>query len=749
MKKLTWLVVLALVFSLCVPAIAAPLFSDVPSEHWAKDAVANLAAKGMLEGYPDGTFKGDRAATRWEMAMVVARLLAKMEQENATFASKEDLEAVKTMVNGLKDELQALGVRVSDLEDKYGKLDKRVSDLERIRFYGSLDTIYNGIGFTENAALGYYNEAVMDFFNGRPQVNGSALSFKGILGVKAVVSDDISAGGEFMAFSSSADEVIDAYYGVSAPYMSNFFTSNAGTGVGLQGAANAPWTRMTLDNFWIQHNPSGLKAIIGAYDAKMDSIIYAGELNPNVNGPKFLNNYGFNVSGTTHIFAPMDYEILYTKLADGAYCTPGAITGAQADYRSDAYGIDLNWKFNDKGNFKLNFLSAQNNPSNFPSGFAATGDYAFDALNASYGDISTAFGGGLGSSINMWANPTDQTDPNRLAMIKNNFGPQAQQTYGLSLNYDFDPNAPLQAKVELSSSSYKPTIRSGYSKTGTALLIGLTSSLMEKKLDLGLDYLSVDPYYDPMLLQYPAFVGAGAQIQGFMRFPDFNYFPGLYQLHDSEKYPNNRTGFRFLGAYKFQGDDGVFKVKFAALTQVKSSAFDNGNVAYNPGFIEPVFRGYNAGLANTNDPKGNIGNFGASIDYKFSGTKLKLGLGYDDWTFKRDAIATAGVAVVGKTDVDYNKWNLVVCYPLSEKFMLKAGYDVANMTVRNDRPAADNTYTQSVPYLGFDYQVSKNTAWGLNARFNNFTTKTDPLPAGADNYTWTGTQLMSELKVSF
>ena len=72
MKKYTWLLVAALFFVLVAPAFSAPLFGDVPDEHWARDAVANLAAKGLVEGYPDGTFKGDRAATRYEMAMVIA-----------------------------------------------------------------------------------------------------------------------------------------------------------------------------------------------------------------------------------------------------------------------------------------------------------------------------------------------------------------------------------------------------------------------------------------------------------------------------------------------------------------------------------------------------------------------------------------------------------------------------------------------------------------------------------------------------
>ena len=121
-------------------AWGAPLFPDVKDEHWAKDAVAKLAAQGLLEGYPDGTFKGDRAATRWEVAMIVARLLAKMEQANATFATKAELDEVRKLANALKDELDALGVRVTNLEENVSRLDKRVSELERITFYGYVDT---------------------------------------------------------------------------------------------------------------------------------------------------------------------------------------------------------------------------------------------------------------------------------------------------------------------------------------------------------------------------------------------------------------------------------------------------------------------------------------------------------------------------------------------------------------------------------------------------------------------------------
>src|SRR5215467_12927105 len=78
MRHIAVVAAAAVMFAMVAPAFAQP-FADVPTNHWAYDAIAELAAKGLVEGYPDGTFKGDRAMTRYEMAMVVARLLARIE----------------------------------------------------------------------------------------------------------------------------------------------------------------------------------------------------------------------------------------------------------------------------------------------------------------------------------------------------------------------------------------------------------------------------------------------------------------------------------------------------------------------------------------------------------------------------------------------------------------------------------------------------------------------------------------------
>ena len=88
---------------------AANPFSDVPAGHWAYQSVAKLAAEGVIEGYGDGTYRGDRNITRYEMAQMIAKAMAK----NPSGASKAELDRLAAE---FRDELDALGVRVAELE---------------------------------------------------------------------------------------------------------------------------------------------------------------------------------------------------------------------------------------------------------------------------------------------------------------------------------------------------------------------------------------------------------------------------------------------------------------------------------------------------------------------------------------------------------------------------------------------------------------------------------------------------------
>lgn len=85
-------------------------FSDVPSDHWAIDAVEQLAQDGVIEGYGDTTFRGDQHITRYEMAQMIAKAMAKKDVNAADKATLDKLAAE------FADELNNLGVRVSNLE---------------------------------------------------------------------------------------------------------------------------------------------------------------------------------------------------------------------------------------------------------------------------------------------------------------------------------------------------------------------------------------------------------------------------------------------------------------------------------------------------------------------------------------------------------------------------------------------------------------------------------------------------------
>jgi hypothetical protein len=120
-----------------VRAPATP-FADVPANHWAYQAIASLAADGLIDGYPDGAFKGDRPLTRYEMAAIVARVVAKIEATGAGTASKIDLDKLQKLIDALKDELDALGVRVTTLEDAVASLDRRTKIAQAIAVHGTL-----------------------------------------------------------------------------------------------------------------------------------------------------------------------------------------------------------------------------------------------------------------------------------------------------------------------------------------------------------------------------------------------------------------------------------------------------------------------------------------------------------------------------------------------------------------------------------------------------------------------------------
>ncbi len=123
MKKILALVAVAAMVAFAAPAFAANPFMDVPMNHWAYDAISQLAASGVINGYPDATFKGNQPMSRYEMATIVARGLAVVDM---TKASKQDVEMLKRLVVEFKDELDALGVTVANIDERLAVMEENL-----------------------------------------------------------------------------------------------------------------------------------------------------------------------------------------------------------------------------------------------------------------------------------------------------------------------------------------------------------------------------------------------------------------------------------------------------------------------------------------------------------------------------------------------------------------------------------------------------------------------------------------------
>ncbi len=230
MKK-TLLLAMTIAMGITASAYAANPFSDVPAGHWAYDAVNKLAAEGVVEGYPDGTYGGDRLMTRYEMAQIVAKAMAKganVDKLAAEFA----------------DELDSLGVRVANLEKKSdnvritgqiryeygdrsgdlgGKLGKVVKHRLRSRIFvnGSINEDWTYTGRFQNDQ-NLYNSSGDDTLKlNQAYVTGKLGGVKVIAGkgdhylANGFLYDDTA---EFIRATYGKDVQVSAYYGIPTDY---------------------------------------------------------------------------------------------------------------------------------------------------------------------------------------------------------------------------------------------------------------------------------------------------------------------------------------------------------------------------------------------------------------------------------------------------------------------------------------------------------------------------------------------------
>ncbi len=803
--------VLALFAALSLPSVAAPLFPDVPDNHWARDAVAALAAKGLVEGYPDGTFKGDRAASRWETAMIVARLLARMEQEHATFATRAELEELRKLVDALREELQALGVRVDNLEENVGRLDKRVSELERITFYGRSQTVIVSQHFYNQGAIqsppylraggGPAAQArpqtqgvfpVVDYVRARPLTSGTGFTSRATLGVKIKASDDVDVRAEFVGFTAQGDEFVDVYYGASAPNPVSLITGTA-------NEPHFPFTRMVLDRVQVDHKPSRTRLILGSYDSVLiDPLLYTGQPNLSIFPPSRYVGYGFQVQGSTEA---EKVDRLVWEAFGSRYGEGNIYQGL--DYRHNVLGGDLAYEFDEaRGRVKLQAVRLLDE--------APDGQPLLTGLIAA---TNVQYGASTGWTPTQWVNPpgffaADRPGPQTLPVAPGDpnpfipnvvdtrpipgwnpftdnakgltagggdYGPGGQNTYGIAAKYKFDFG--LRVLGEYAKADFKSNRNSPYTSHGSAYRFELGGEVGD--FDLNGDYIHIDPDYNPALYANGA-LGRRAPIT--------LQVGGRFFLHDNSFYPHNREGVRVKVTHKFE-ENASWYLAANLLRQTRTSLYDvrspanslgpaNPNFAvigFSPGFIDPIFYGYahpnlygknsmssfTAALDPLEDNRGYETMLGGGINYG------PLALFYENRHFTR---ATQLPAALGGSQNYVNMYTQYLSanttWPLREDVDFRAGFDYVRAKGHMDPAGLYNFFavannsvnftnldsSQFIPTLGFDYRLSDKVSWGVTGRY--YMTKdhvSTALGTGTIGhpFDWTGPQLISEFRVEF
>lgn len=132
MKRFILIPALLLVLVSFTTAMAGT-FSDVPANHWAYDAIEKLQSKGILLGYIDGTFKGDKTLSRYTMAMLTAKMLANVEQAlkiDHSQVTKDDIHLLESLAFEFADELSLLGTNVNSLFDELNSVNEEVAQLK-------------------------------------------------------------------------------------------------------------------------------------------------------------------------------------------------------------------------------------------------------------------------------------------------------------------------------------------------------------------------------------------------------------------------------------------------------------------------------------------------------------------------------------------------------------------------------------------------------------------------------------------
>lgn len=201
LKKFSLMLAVALAFGFVWATAANAGFDDVPADHWAYDAVEYLADEGLVIGYPDGTYGGNRLLTRYEFAMVIVRLYNDiMDRVDIGDPPDVDVEAVLDMlmdefqpeIDELRDLIADNADRIDELEGTVDGFDGRIDEIAKL--VDGMDARFHPFGDLALRIFGTYPETGLDA--NHPQ-------FQLRWGFTSQVTDELSFGARFVSGDGS------------------------------------------------------------------------------------------------------------------------------------------------------------------------------------------------------------------------------------------------------------------------------------------------------------------------------------------------------------------------------------------------------------------------------------------------------------------------------------------------------------------------------------------------------------------
>ena len=369
MKSRYSAMLLALSLGITASAFASTPYDDVPLDHWAYEAIDTLTAHGVIDGYPDGTFRGNQPITRFEMAKMIRHAVLNQDEIH-----DKDRRLLDKLANEYKEELKGFNIRIVELERRVGNI--KWNGNIRYRYVND----HTGSGDAKNKSTLQYLTATLE-----PDIK-IAKHWTGHLRMNYNL--DLHSGGNSTNDTfggSDGGGMMDMFTGggggrkVKEFYLDRAFLH--GDYKNLQiNLGRLPYTSFVDRGLVVNDNVTGAQVI---YGSKIKGVLTAGRVNADPNGTKKgggMMDMMMSMMGGGGTSQKTDYYGVEV------FAAPGKATFGVGYHRFGNRNFSSGGMMDMFGNFDMGGMDMENmNMENMNME---------DMMNMDFGDMSDMFGGG-------------------------------------------------------------------------------------------------------------------------------------------------------------------------------------------------------------------------------------------------------------------------------------------------------------------------------------------------------------------